>query len=267
MGNIVRHSVRGRATITDAIRVGLAILLAGYGAASQAANYVVLQLITTKLTIVTAAPVTGTSLDRNKYEAFPLSDDQFEEDLLQATTAALKHVDPNAAVGVVRIKPEQAGLLRERFEDDTTAKIEHVVALLKNRPDIAPDTMLVLVVPKRAELMLSTQLGDRGSGKAAGMGFYVDHFSRLRRSDTGESGKGFLAPFINIQVALIGIADGHTVSERIITAGTTLSAARSDDRDPWNVLTSDQKIASLKTLYRREIDRVVPDMLGQANLK
>src|SRR6266545_2961427 len=167
----------GRARVAaNAIRAVAAIAFSMSGSASEAANYAVLQLDTGKLTIVTATTSTGSSIDRNDYQAFPLSDRRLEEEVLQTTTAALKRADPNAIVRPIRLEQNQARSLQERFEYDGPANVEQIVALLKQSSDVAPDTILLLVVPKRTEMMLDIEQGHQGNGKAAGMGFYVDRF-------------------------------------------------------------------------------------------
>jgi hypothetical protein len=110
--------------------------------------------------------------------------------------------------------------------------------------------------------MLKVRKGSVGSGHLEGIGFYVDRDARMRRSDTGEVGIGFLAPYAYIKVILVNLALGEVVREHMVTASNTISAARNKEGfDPWDALDSTQKVAAINRLVRAELNKVVPAML------
>jgi len=101
-----------------------------------------------------------------------------------------------------------------------------------------------------------------GSGYQEGLGFYVDRETRMRRSDTGEAGIGFLAPYAYMKVLLVNLATGHVEREQLISVSNTISVARNKDGfDPWETLDPAQKVAAINRLVRAELGKVVPGLL------
>jgi hypothetical protein len=109
---------------------------------------------------------------------------------------------------------------------------------------------------------LKTAWDYRGTGKVAGLGFYVDPWTRLKRSDTMESSRGFLGVFTHFQLVLINLQSNAIEAHERVVVGTTYSAARAEDRTPWNALSPAQKIRALESLMKREIERLLPAMLS-----
>jgi hypothetical protein len=55
------------------------------------------------------------------------------------------------------------------------------------------------------------------------------------------------------------------VLEEASTASTSASAARSPDGDPWNAMTSQEKVNAVLGLVSRELARVLPAAVKKAN--
>jgi len=72
---------------------------------------------------------------------------------------------------------------------------------------------------------------------------------------------GFLGIFANFQIVMINLKDNAIETQQRVVIGTTFAAARAPDKNPWNALSADGKIAALQSLMKAEIDRVVPGML------
>jgi hypothetical protein len=62
-------------------------------------------------------------------------------------------------------------------------------------------THLIVLTKYRGEARLQAAQFNLDSGKLAGLGFYVDRQYRLSRTDTGQRGIGFPAPFVCIKLS------------------------------------------------------------------
>jgi hypothetical protein len=133
---------------------------------------------------------------------------------------------------------------------------------LHNRFSPSPDSHLLLIAPYNDELELRTDRSYLGAGtKVAGLGFYVDGSKRMFDADTLDIAAGFLGIFANFQIVMINLKDNAIETQQRVVIGTTFAAARAPDKNPWNALSADGKIAALQSLMKAEIDRVVPGML------
>ena len=87
-------------------------------------------------------------------------------------------------------------------------------------------THLLLIQAQRSPSMLKARNASLGSGYLEGLGFYIDRELKMRRSDNGQVGVGFLAPYAYIKLQLINLASGETEREQVMTASGTISAAK-----------------------------------------
>ncbi len=121
---------------------------------------------------------------------------------------------------------------------------------------------MLLITPYLDQPELKTDRDYRGTGKVAGLGFYLDTVTRFKRSDTMETGRGFLGVFAHFQLVLINAQNNAIAAHERVVVGTTYSAARAEDRTPWNALTQAQKATALESLMKRGIERSLPGMLS-----
>ena len=85
----------------------------------------------------------------------------------------------------------------------------------------------------------------------------------MRRSDTGERGNGFLAPFVCVQPSVVDIATRQVIRREAIARGDTFSAARNPDgTDAWGALSSQAKVLMIKNMLGREVQRSVTLLMG-----
>jgi hypothetical protein len=234
-----------------ALHLACLVAIAPTAHAAEAQKYAVVSLIGESLTITTFQPTTGSRLDTNIKETFVMPDSQIDRAALLAAEGAIKKVDPAATVVLLEV-----AALREMAEQRRLLDGEQFVApqdlglALKD----AAATHLFLITKHRAEAALQAQRSKLGSGPLQGLGFYVDNQKRTRRSDTNESGQGFLAPYAYFKVSLIDLASSKLIKQHVVTATTTLSAARNANGiDAWGVLTTAQKIKMLVNFIQREM--------------
>jgi hypothetical protein len=211
-----------------------------------------------RMTVVTHRPEVGSGIDQNQRQTILLNDASFDRIAVTSATEAIIKAIPQGAPEIVAISMpgEQdtlSWLAGNRFEPP---------ADLRTSLAATGATHLLLVTRHRAASTLKARNASLGSGHLEGLGFYIDHQKRMKRSDTGEIGSGFLAPFAYFKVCMIDVAAGEIERERAITASTTYSAARNKEGvNPWDALSAAEKIAALNKLIRSEIGKIVPEML------
>jgi hypothetical protein len=250
------------------LRFVLVIVLAVLSAATNAETvtdggvprYVVLSSIGDALTVITYQSTTGSSMDTNRHESVPMAGAPFDRTALKATDAALRKIDPQTAVVLLTTSLPSLYQDQEKlFAESRLTVPEDFVNALKH----SGATRAIVLTKYRGEARLEARHRHLGSGKLVGLGFYVDRQHRLTRSDTGEVGVGFLAPFVYLRLSLIDVTTLAILREEIVMATTTFSAARSQDTsNPWDVLTPAQKVDSLNSMTARELSRAIPVLVG-----
>lgn len=126
-------------------------------------------------------------------------------------------------------------------------------------------TQLLLFTRYRADASLRALYTREGTGQIDGLGFYVDHQTPMKRSDTNETGRGFLAPYAQFRSSLVDVASQRVLRTRTSSVSDVYSAARAqgDSTHPWDVMTSAQKMTVLRDMLKAEVERVVPELLAQ----
>ncbi|TMH20534.1 MAG: hypothetical protein E6H64_10450 [Betaproteobacteria bacterium] len=240
----------------------LCVAFTAWTGAAEADTYIILSLVGDHVTVVSESGQTGSRFDQNKYEVMPLSEPVLDDFAVRVADATIAKVRPDATVITLRAGDPALYALRDSWLDSETIEVKALVSLITKQFPPSPDTHLLLITPYRAEIELRTAHDYRGSGKVAGLGFYLNGWTRFRRSDNQESARGFLGIFANFQLVLINLQTNAIEAHERIVVGTTEAAARAADRTPWNALTSQQKSRVLEFLMKREIERALPGMLS-----
>ena len=271
------HSLR-KANMKKILSFAIAILSAalisglasGHAAAQTAAAkesvepvYAVLSLIGDKLSIVVAQSQTGTRVDANRRETLSISEDVFDTMAVSATAAAVRKLRPSAELAALNTR---SAVLFEKqrtlFEEsgNTIAIPEPIRAALKNQNA----THLFLITKRIDEAAAEFSSGTTdGKGKLEGLGFYLDGSIATVDGASGNAGQGFIAPFAYMNVMLIDLATSKIIKKQKITSSWPVSAgvAATDIGSPWAALSSAEKVRLVNELIRREIMRVVPDLM------
>jgi hypothetical protein len=246
------------------LAASFAVLLSTSGCVSaenEARFYVVVSLVGDQINVVNYQPTTGSSLDHNLHKSILVKDTVFDRDVLLAADEALKRHDAGARVRLLVSSTPGLFEHQDRFFDGSR------VALPKEIDSAARAggaTHLLLVTKYRAEAAVQFTNEKAGSGKLEGLGFYVDQVKETIRTDTGEVGRGFLAGFVYIKVALVDLNTSIVVREQPITATAALSAANSKaGGDPWDALSPAEKLDMLHGMIKQELARVVPQIIAR----
>jgi hypothetical protein len=241
--------------------VGLALV--ARVAIAQADTYLIISLLGDHLTVVTPVAAVGSRLDTNRYETVPLGDTDLDDFAVRTAAAVVSKERPDDKLELLRAVDPSLRKMSGAWIDAGSINVEELVTLIADTFKPPPDSHVLLIVPRRDELELKTDHDYRGGhAKVAGLGFYVDNVTRF--ADSKEIGFGFLGIFANFQLALINLQTRSIESQQRAVTGTTRAASRAADKNPWNALTGAQKVATLKSLMKGEIERVLPGMLGVA---
>jgi hypothetical protein len=236
------------------------ILAGGYFGAAAATNIEKLALLSDigdSMTVVIHQPSVGTHLDSNLKEVIALPDATFDDTAIKAAMDALERLSTPAPFSTVAPTLASASKKLTISAGVLTPSKELEGALRSSGA-----THLLLFTKYRADSMLKMASESIGSGKLEGLGFYIDQSFRMRRSDTGESGTGFLAPFAYFQVSLVDLTSWEILKTEAVMASTTLSGARlKQGSNPWDILAPEQKVAILQKLIQKETLRVIPILL------
>lgn len=102
------------------------------------------------------------------------------------------------------------------------------------------------------------------TGQLEGLGYYVDHHSRVRLIEAMQVGVGYLASFTHFRATLIDVATSLVVGTAATRANIVTSAvgAQTASTHPWDALTPAQKMGQLRDLVIREVERMVPQVVG-----
>ena len=228
-------------------------------AAGEDQTYAVLSFIGRHLTIVTYQPSTGSLLDRNHRTQVPIDKPVFDHAALVAIRNTIRTAEPSART--VLLAAEDTATRAELdgwLSGDNFKGSEQIVQALRQ----TKATRLFLVTEHRGPTALQTSNAKIGEGYLDGLGYYVDRDTPLQRSDTGETGLGFLAPYVYIKVALVDLTSSKLMRQKVVMATTTLSAARNQGgADPWNALSSERKLTMLVEIVQQEAARVARELL------
>jgi hypothetical protein len=240
----------------------LCLLCVAWTGAAFADTYLVLSLIGDRITVVTAETQLGKNIDRSRQEIMPLAGSGLDDFAAQVADATIAKVRPSAAVATLRADPSLY-TLRNAWVDTDTIEVQALVSLVAKLLPTATDAHLLLIAPRRDELELKTDRAYRGNGtKVAGLGFYVDRKTRMFDTDTLNSAVGFLGVFAHFQLVLINLQTSVVEAQERAIVGTTFAASRAPDATAWNALSQQEKIKTLEFLIKREIERLLPSMLG-----
>jgi hypothetical protein len=241
----------------------LATVLACPAAFAQPTSYVLMSLVGFELTIVTPGGALGARLDTNRYERVPLRERVFDAAALGAMEEAILARRPEAKVTLLAgADPAWADAARLGL-DPSSRSFAALVEGIASIAERAGHDRLVLMLPAEGEIALvAADGGRRGSGRASGLGMYLDRTPPLRR-DGIATVRGFLGLFANVRIAIIDIRKRALLAEGTALDGVAVTSDRSPDGDPANVLSAAEKVAELRKLIRQAAEHLLSDLVAR----
>ena len=100
-----------------------------------------------------------------------------------------------------------------------------------------------------------------GNYNVTGVGFYVGADGRTSNDSTGAVASGYLAPFAQLRVTLVDVAQGSVVGSVKATDGYIVGPPESEAPDPWRFLSREEKARALRQLLKSNVTRAVDEVL------
>ncbi len=239
---------------------GLLALSGGIGA--QVRRYAALSLVGNKVEVVFAQPGVGSRLDRNEFRGLDDAEGTLDRFVLKAVDEALRGIDPGG-------EPPSMLSLRGSSLYDSPER------LFQGRQLALPGALVdAIEASKASHLIVLTKLRDEprvplrnqnvGKGTVRGLGFYIDNSIDLVNTETGNRGRGLLAPFVYVRLTLVDVSTGEAVREELVREMETHSVAGEPSAmRAWEVLSAEQKVERLQRLIERAVNQGVGRLLGQ----
>ena len=169
------------------------------GSSAQAApSYAVLSLVGDKLDVVTYQPTTGSRLDTNTHVPLVMPQDELDIAALRAINRSLKSSVPGAQVALLAAsKAEDFDGQENIFGGGRVTLPAEIDAAVRREGA----SILLLVTKHQGEARMQAAQTKLGSGRVEGLGFYLDGNKNMKDLDTGARSKGYIAPFVYIDVS------------------------------------------------------------------
>lgn len=225
--------------------------------------YAVLSLIGDKLDIIVARQQTGTRIDANLRESVSISNAVFDSAAVSAIAEAVRKINSKAELAAINTR---SAVLFEKQRELFAQSGDKILIPDAIRSAVKDQnaTHLFLVTKRRDDASAQFVGGSSdGKGRIEGLGFYLDGSMSTKVSETGAGGRGFIAPFVYIDVALIEMASSKIISKEKVVASRPVSAGQAvkDVGSPWEALSSAEKVRLVNAIIQDEIARVVPVLL------
>ena len=216
-------------------------------------------LIGDVMTIDTYRRRIGTSIETNRQEFIPLATPDFDDAALISAQQTLAALLPTATIdALAQPAPGTDGDPERLLADGRPDPGNTLVAALRRHGY----THLLVIAKHRAPARIQLSGLAVGSGQVKGIGFYIDNELPTRNLQTNATGKGFVAPYLSIRLALVDLGSLELRAERSIMASTPRSAGDNPDGShPWGAMSAGEKVDALMRLIREHVPGALREML------
>lgn len=225
-------------------------------------TFAVLSLVGDQFSVVFRRPETGSRVDTNDRREYPIDVATLDEIAVAAAEGVLRQLKPLSPMLRFSIRDPRLFALQDKLLVDSAESHEMREALAKLLRDNGA-SRLVLVTKWRDDAQFKLLSSTTGTGKIAGLGFYVDSFMRLHTTNTGEGASGFLGPFAYLSVSVIDVSS--------MTAIRSARARESDMQLPlnatgavraWDALSPAGKVDALERVLHRGVQNAAMVVLA-----
>ncbi len=223
--------------------------------------YAVVSEIARHVNLVSFKENTGSRLDSNVRQRLAVPDGALDKVILLTAQKALKLADSRADIWLLAPADSDFFGLQQISQGSAMKIPADLLAALRERKS----THLLIFTPYRAEADLQFLNSREGTGSLEGLGFYVDHQTPVHSVAERETSRGYLAVYAHFRATLVDVATQQVTASSASTANriTTTAGAPSGSVNPWDSLTSTQKMAQLRDLAMGEVDRMVPELVNK----
>ena len=217
-------------------------------------TYALLSLVGDQFTLVTRREETGSRLDQNVRRSYPVDNATLDDMALSAAEGVVKRLKPAAQVLRFSIRDPRLFELQDRLLVDSAESrgLREALAKLAREHQAS---RLVVVTKWRDDARFKVVEGTTGIGKISGLGFYIDPFTRMAQTSTGEGAFGFLGPYAYVNVTVVDVASMSPIrSVQSRESTMNLPVHSSGAVAAWNALTPERKVDALERVLRRAVE-------------
>jgi hypothetical protein len=235
-----------------------ALVLAASGG-TVAQDYAIASLIGTQISLAYTGPVTGTRLPSGIPTA-PVTEPIFDDAALESVAAVLGRAGPQRKL--VRLTIPNAAIVEAARTAPlpNTREFSAIVEPLAAAARASSAARLVLVMPHRDDVMVSTNHHSQGIGKAAGVGAYFDPAAPLGRVFMAHE-YGYLGVFANFRIVVIDTRSGRMTATDTVAKGHAYFLSGSPDPYPFDAVPAKDRVAKIVDLVRSGIEERLPTVL------
>ena len=246
-------------------RILVLLLLAGVTFASGAqtvpappAKVAIISLIGDSIDIVTYRPRVGTHVESNYKQSVPITGVAFDFAAMKSAAAAIAQALPGAEIVTLGVPAAGSSLDPTELVAGSKISATHplITALQQEK-----FTHVLVITKLDAAAHFDFMDTHVGSGRVHGLGFYIDKELELQNTVTGETGRGFIAPYAYMQLALIKVEPLQLLGQKRITQSRTRgAAANKTGLDAWGAMSPDEKVESLRKLVAAGVSETTPTL-------
>ena len=223
-------------------------------------SFALLSLVGDEFTVVTRGEESASRLDKNLRRSYAIDVAALDDAALDAAEGVLKRLRPVSPVVRFSIRDPRLFALQDQVLSDAGGLREALAELLREQQA----TRLVLVTKRRDDAKFRIVTGTIGSGKISGLGFYIDPFTRMEQTSTGESTFGFLGPYAYIDVTIVDVETMkplRSVPARESEMSLPLHSQRAVGA--WDALTPAAKVEALVRVVRHAVETASEQALAE----
>ena len=235
-----------------------ALVLAASGQAG-AQDYAIASLIGTQFSLAYTGPVTGTRIPP-EVQADPVDEPVFDDAAREAVAAVVRQGEQQRKLVWLTISDGRIVETARAAPSPNTPGFGAIVEPLAAAALANGAARLILVMPNRDDVMVSTNHRSQGLGKAAGVGVYLDPATSLGQVRVAHD-HGYLGVFANFRIVVIDAKSGRTIATDTIAKGHAYSPFGSPDPYPFDAVPVKDRVAKITELVRSGIEERLPAVL------
>ena len=228
------------------------------GAQTAPRAYAVVSEVARQVSVVSFQEGTGSRLNNNIRQRVDVPDGALDKVFLLSAQKVLKQASPGADIWLLApAESDFFGIVQPGKGDRVTIPDDLLAALRERK-----STHLLMFTRHRADANLRFVDGNDGAGQLEGLGYYVDHQTRVRLIEAQEVGVGYLASFAHFRATLVDLSTLRAVGSMASVANlvTPVAGSKSGSGHPWQTLGPAQKMTQLRDLVIGEVERMVPEL-------
>ena len=218
-----------------------------------------LSLIGDRLNVVTAQFETGTNISPNRRDYISIDTPVFDQLAMNAVIKGLRKTMPTAEFAVLNARSPVLFEKQHTLFDRNGDSMKMPGAIIDAAKQQGANRLL-LILKRRDDTGFAYSSGfSAGKGKLEGLGFYMDaSVDTSTTNDEGKrvaSGRGFVGPYVYLDMFLIDLGNNRIISEQALTTAKMIASGHSegDPKYSWNAMSSADRVRHISDLIETKV--------------